>query len=292
MTVNCRKGFTLIEILVTTALLGIVMMAIYSLYLTTQKTASTQDEVVELQQNLRIAMDQMVRDIRMAGFVVSFENSPVDAAVNLPSAASPFRMNTACPTGRAARLKEDVTVPSSTTPLEADFVLAAEEMVDMFYADPVDGDTVRILRPPSQLEPNALLFTVIAKDKTTKTIRLKGFVSAEPIEYRSGDGVVLSSATYPGTISFYLQNNELYKQINSMTPQRVTARRMVGTTLVNGITNLQMQYLLDGGSVVNSVTGSSLYNIKAVRVTLTGQATVQGDVKTRTLTNVIGLRNR
>ena len=84
-------------------------------------------------------------------------------------------------------------------------VLAAEEMVDMFYADPVDGDTVRILRPPSQLEPNALLFTVIAKDKTTKTIRLKGFVSTEPIEYRSGDGVVLSSATYPGTISFYLQ---------------------------------------------------------------------------------------
>src|SRR5574341_1873842 len=70
-----RSGFTLIEVLIVAAMLGIVMGAIYSLYVTHQRTAYTQEEEVDVQQNLRIAMDSISRDIRMSGFLIPKDRS-------------------------------------------------------------------------------------------------------------------------------------------------------------------------------------------------------------------------
>ena len=63
-----NKGFTLIEILVTLALTGIVMGAVYGAYQSQQKTYITQQSVAEMQQNLRAAMYLMTHEIRMAGY--------------------------------------------------------------------------------------------------------------------------------------------------------------------------------------------------------------------------------
>jgi len=70
------SGFTLVEILVVMTIFGVVIGAVYSLYLTHQKTAYVQEDVVDLQQNLRIAMDSITRDMRMAGMLVPI--SPVE----------------------------------------------------------------------------------------------------------------------------------------------------------------------------------------------------------------------
>jgi len=63
-----RSGFSLVELLVVMVIMGLVMTSIYGLYLHNLKTANTSEEVVDVQQNLRIAYDMMARDIRMAGF--------------------------------------------------------------------------------------------------------------------------------------------------------------------------------------------------------------------------------
>ena len=60
-------GFTLIELLVVIAMSGIVMAGIYSVYYSQQKSYIVQDEVAAMQQNLRVAMFHLSRDIRMAG---------------------------------------------------------------------------------------------------------------------------------------------------------------------------------------------------------------------------------
>lgn len=65
---NKQLGFTLIELLIAMALSGIVIAAIYSLYLSQAKSYVIQDQVAEMQQNARVAMEMMIRDIRMAGF--------------------------------------------------------------------------------------------------------------------------------------------------------------------------------------------------------------------------------
>ena len=62
------NGFTLIELLVAMAITGIVAGAIYTAFQSQQKSYLIQEQVAEMQQNLRAAMDIMVREIRMAGY--------------------------------------------------------------------------------------------------------------------------------------------------------------------------------------------------------------------------------
>lgn len=61
-------GFTIIELLVATALSGVVMASIYSTYYSQQKSYITQGQISAMQQNLRSALSHMEREIRMAGY--------------------------------------------------------------------------------------------------------------------------------------------------------------------------------------------------------------------------------
>jgi type IV pilus assembly protein PilW len=54
-------GFTLV-------ISGIIVAAIYSAYVTQQRVYLAQEQVAEMQQNLRAAADVLVREIRMAGY--------------------------------------------------------------------------------------------------------------------------------------------------------------------------------------------------------------------------------
>jgi type IV pilus assembly protein PilW len=62
------SGFTMVELLVVLAVSTIVLSLMYKVYHSQLKTHNTQQEYVELQQNLRAAMYLMERDIRMAGY--------------------------------------------------------------------------------------------------------------------------------------------------------------------------------------------------------------------------------
>jgi len=63
-----EHGFTMVELLVAMAITAVVMAAVYSLYKTQQDSYIAQDQVVEMQQNVRASLYQMARDLRMAGF--------------------------------------------------------------------------------------------------------------------------------------------------------------------------------------------------------------------------------
>lgn len=60
-------GFSLVELIIAMAL-GITLLgAIYSLFTTQNKVLATQNQLVNVQQNARTAMEMMVRDMRLAG---------------------------------------------------------------------------------------------------------------------------------------------------------------------------------------------------------------------------------
>ncbi len=61
-------GYSLVEIMIALAITGIIMGAIYQAFRSQQESYIAQDQVAEMQQNLRAALDIMVREIRMAGF--------------------------------------------------------------------------------------------------------------------------------------------------------------------------------------------------------------------------------
>jgi prepilin-type N-terminal cleavage/methylation domain-containing protein len=61
-------GFTLIELLIVLVLSSILMAGLYRTFIGQQKTYTVQDQVADMQQNVRVAIDKMTREIRMAGY--------------------------------------------------------------------------------------------------------------------------------------------------------------------------------------------------------------------------------
>jgi prepilin-type N-terminal cleavage/methylation domain-containing protein len=63
-----QRGVTLIELLVALVICGVVIGAIYRLFIVQTRAYTVQDQVVEVQQNVRSAMEIMLRDLRMTGY--------------------------------------------------------------------------------------------------------------------------------------------------------------------------------------------------------------------------------
>jgi type IV pilus assembly protein PilW len=63
-----NRGFTLVELMVAVAISGIVAAVISSAYISQRRTSIAQEQVVEMQQNIRAGLDILERDIRMAGY--------------------------------------------------------------------------------------------------------------------------------------------------------------------------------------------------------------------------------
>jgi len=207
-----NKGFTLVEVIMVAFMLGLVMASVYSLYGTSQKAASMEDEVVDMQQNLRIAMDSMTRDIRHAGFLSSQKRDmgtgkgpvsidmasngntfqPVNTILDNSAATAGLPLTDDVFPGQAARVHADFLVLNYASPftafakiavaqkgIAAAFVVRTPESVDLFSA----GDRVRIINTTrheqsTNLSPNETLggqgtvFTVTAVNRVVPSIAL------------------------------------------------------------------------------------------------------------------------
>jgi type IV pilus assembly protein PilW len=86
----CAKehGFTLIELLIATAISGIVIGAIFSFLIVQRKYFNLQEQVTEMTQNARAAMDMITSELTMAGY------NPMRATfVGIPYDTSQLRIN-------------------------------------------------------------------------------------------------------------------------------------------------------------------------------------------------------
>ena len=62
------KGLTLIELLIGLVICAMVVAGIYRLFVAQSRAYTVQDQVVEVQQNIRSAMEVMLRDLRMTAY--------------------------------------------------------------------------------------------------------------------------------------------------------------------------------------------------------------------------------
>src|SRR5215471_13490819 len=63
-----QAGFTLIELMIGLAIATIVVAAAFTILTTTSKSLRANEQVVGAQQNIRMAMELLTRDIKLAGF--------------------------------------------------------------------------------------------------------------------------------------------------------------------------------------------------------------------------------
>ena len=76
-----KKGVTLIELLVGLVICGIIIAGIYRVFIAQTRAYTVQEQVVEVQQSIRSAMELMLRDIRMAGYTSNI--NPVTLATSV-----------------------------------------------------------------------------------------------------------------------------------------------------------------------------------------------------------------
>jgi len=286
-------GFTFVEMIVVIAILGVVMTAIYSIFLTHQKAAYTQEDVVEVQQNLRVAMDAIARDLKMAGILVEMtgtQTAPVTASVSNYSTA--LSLNTGSAAGHFARItrtKPTTAFATYSTTVES------PEATDMFTV----GDTVRIIRPLDSSQPIDSTFSVDGVNRAGPSLvfrRSPDFAAGVTIQ--AGDMVAKTgTGARPDTIIYSLVSAG--SVVNGFTcPENQSCLKKS----VNGVENiigtnlaaLRVSYILDDATETTQPTDTS--QIRSVRVTLTGKtsspAYLGSSEKTRQITSVIMLRNR
>jgi len=69
------NGVTLIELLVALVISAILVAGIYRTFIHQQRSYAAQEQIADMQQNVRVAINRMIREIRMAGFGGKNENT-------------------------------------------------------------------------------------------------------------------------------------------------------------------------------------------------------------------------
>jgi len=324
--IRCLKdsrAFTLVELLIVSALVGIVMAAVLGLVVTTQRHTYTSEEVVDVQQNLRVALDFMSRDLRMAGFGVADDAFILEAPQrfgceddddgdggdgNCLDVSLRFRTLTA--TGAIARI--DAEGGGLTTDPQVIEVTDKTSVTLLASGDP--PQYVYLFRPSSRSLLLDQVLEVVSVDQNADppTVTLTGF--AEAAILRPGDLVVRVDNSNnnplqpPNEIAYRLEKSgsgddkqhDLIRVVKGADSDEEENSQRVARM----ITEAHFRYLLDDGGEVETVAGSDLERIRAIRITLTGATDAtrtgsanyipgQGDnVKTRALSTVVELRNR
>ncbi len=288
------SGFTLVEILFVIAIFGIVIGAVYSLYLTNQKTAYVQEDLVDLQQNLRIAMDSITRDMRMAGTLVPLGTNPL-ANGSLNNYSTSVQINTASASGqfaRVARSKSAATFTVFSTSVDS------PESVDALTGAGGAGN-VRLIRPGNRSNPVSpdtyLVLYPNATNRSGPTVAMKrpdgtAFLAGAGAD--AGDIIAAASGT-----SAY--DTIVYSLAPCTDPPSLQClkRDVNGGTsddIASNISSLRFSYLYDDGTEGNNPSDPA--TIRSVRVTITGRtaatSALSGGPKTRQITSVIKLRNK
>ncbi|MDH4187845.1 MAG: prepilin-type N-terminal cleavage/methylation domain-containing protein, partial [Nitrospira sp.] len=78
--VTAEAGFTLLELMIGMAIAAIIVAAGFTILTTTSKSLTVNEQTGDMQQNVRLAMELLTRDIKRAGF--GAPGVPIGACVN------------------------------------------------------------------------------------------------------------------------------------------------------------------------------------------------------------------
>lgn len=87
---NKQRGASLIELVFSLAIIPIVMIGVYSLFISGHKSYIVQESLADTQQRARTGMEMMAREIRLAGFGVP---EGVDEIISIGQEEFSFRAN-------------------------------------------------------------------------------------------------------------------------------------------------------------------------------------------------------
>jgi prepilin-type N-terminal cleavage/methylation domain-containing protein len=161
---SSQKGFTLLELLVATAIFMVICAAMFGLLQVSQQKYASETQMSGSFQEARLGLDQIVRDVNMSGYpspsMFSNTSNPLSYAV------APFAWDPGYPS-------TDCQVGSTCSPTPGDFDL----IVETNFTSQNPGSTVSWIR--YQLVGNILYRGVVPK------------TSGDPVSAFSASGVMM-----------------------------------------------------------------------------------------------------
>ena len=259
---------TLVEVLVVAAILGVVVMAVMSLFIPTVQNTAVQTEVSDVQSNLRLAIDRMTDDLLTAGFLIGndlpiiFEGSATPTNADNPD-NDDFTIQTALVSGGFGRI--------SSIPTNRELVLEDGEMLEQFG----DGAEIQLFNPIASTIVGSYTITEVDSDTNTLTV----------------DSDVDSSASS-------LTDDLVVVRVKDKTiPIQKIRYRLENGALTRTINDVDRQFLARGIDAVNfDYDFAANRRVRRVEITLTGRteeriANGAPTQKTRELRTSVTLRN-
>jgi len=275
--VRAERGTTLIELLIALTLTGIVTLAIMKTYVTQHENYMVQDDVANMQQSARACIDELTRQIRMAGHNLPLGLPAIVAANTNPDTITVTYHGNNCDTYLSAKM------PNSSAELKLGTDIScfkADQWVYIYDPDSAAGEWFKI----SEVQPEAFHIQHRYEPKNLS---------------RAYDADALLLAL--NKVKFFVDNTT-----DPSNPQlMVKLNGEPAEPYADHISDLQFQYRLANGSIVDEPIIIS--NIREVLISISAESTMpefesygetdpppdgeENDVKERTYTSSVSLRN-
>lgn len=256
-------GFTLMEALIALFLTGIVSMAVFKTYITQHQHYVAQDDITNIQQNGRAAIDEMTRQIRMAGF-------------QLPTGLNALRAANSNPDSLAIIYRSD----TAQAVLSANMASASADIVSTTSTGAFSvGKWAYIFEPDSG---GGEFFLITGVNSGAKLISHPPMSKA----YRKDAIVLIVNWT-----QYYIDGS------NSDHPNLMMSTPATGSQVfAEDVSNLQFQFRLNNGSVVDVPV--LVEDVREVLVDVTARSrnrdpyhTGEDPYKYRTYSSSVNVRN-
>ena len=278
------RGLTLIELLVALAISAILTAALYRTFIGQHRTYTAQEQVVDMQQNARVAINRMMREIRMAGFGSLWNVFPPE---HLPfvTLGGLFQdvMNPRDNVNNVGQNDDQLTI------------IGAFEQVSTLSQSTDGSDTIQLARGADQ-------FNLL-----TRRYLCIGGLETHIVRWISGNTITLDSALLfnhaAGTPVFKVKAIRYRLRPDNRNPKMPVLTREDLTdgggsqVVAESIENLQFRYVMEDGSESDSPADPS--RIRMVKITVTARTSIadpefkggEGGFRRRTISSNILVRN-
>lgn len=258
-------GTSFLEMMIALVLMGVITTAIFKVYVVQHKNYLVQEDVTETQQSARASIDEIARNVRMAGYDLPYSLQPIVASNTNPDTITINFKSGDCET----------TLASAMPNTSAELKCASD--VSCFY----DDQWAYIYEPDSG-GGEWFLITHVQTDSYHIQHNTMYFTRCY-----TEDAVVVALEQ----VKFYIDSSDIdHPNLMVLRPGQAPQ------VFAENITDLQFRYRLKNGMVVDAPTVIS--NIREVMISVTGRSNdpdydLEGvdRLKSRTFSSSVYLRN-
>jgi type II secretory pathway pseudopilin PulG len=221
--ISNRHGTTLIELLIAITLTGIITLAIMKTYVTQHENYLVQNDVTTMQQGARASIDELTRQIRMAGHHLPIGLPPIEAADTNPDTITITYHGNECDTYLSAAM------PTTSAELKCGGDIScfeADQWVYIWEPDTAKGEWFQI----SEVQADAF--------------HLQHRYDPKELSRKYGANSIILALN---RVKFFIDNTtmpdnpRLMVQVNNNTPE----------PYADHVVDLQFQYRLANGTIVD-----------------------------------------